>query len=145
MGCLVMLYGPLVWSLCCCLTAGAALHIAPSASLAHNVNAVAVSRIASPRMRTEGVCRASECQSALGTAVATTTTTTGTICVGGTNQREPVPPGPRLVVDRAREPGQQKSTPARREADHREQVQPLRRHVIPAMARAGETRSRGEM
>src|ERR1035441_6113747 len=41
MGCLVTPYGPLVQSWCCCFTVGAPLHIVPSASLAHSVNAVA--------------------------------------------------------------------------------------------------------
>jgi hypothetical protein len=68
MGCLVIAYGPLVRSVCSSLTAGAALHIAPSTSRAHTVNAVADTRITSPRIRIQAACRARACQSARGTA-----------------------------------------------------------------------------
>jgi len=76
MGCLVTPYGPLVRSLCSSLTAGEALHIAPSASRAHTANAVAASRIASPRIRIQAGCRATEFQSARGTARTTATVMT---------------------------------------------------------------------
>ncbi len=54
MGCLVMPYGPLVRSLCSCLTAGAPLHMTPSTSRAQIVNTVAAIRNTSPRMRAAG-------------------------------------------------------------------------------------------
>jgi hypothetical protein len=68
MGCLVIAYGPLVRSLCSSLTAGAALHMAPSASRAQIANAVAATRMARPRIRIQAACRATARQSARGTA-----------------------------------------------------------------------------
>ena len=86
MGCLVMAYGPPVRSLCPSLTVGAALHMAPSASLAHTVSVVAASRIASPRTRSPGACISRGSQSVLGTATDKLTTTTVLIHMGDTKR-----------------------------------------------------------
>src|SRR5580658_1966404 len=74
MGCLVTAYGPPVRSWCPALTVGAALHIAPSASLAHTANAVAATRMTRPRIAIQARWKATAFQAERGTAKSSATT-----------------------------------------------------------------------